>query len=387
MSKLMLFVYFCLFFKSMEFKIIYLVLAALTTLFIYLLLKRSHQNKFHLDYIIGHTFLLLVSASIYIGIENHFIETFLFDLINLLHIGSVVFLILHVASIVRGYREKVKWLFFAPLAIYAIIMLINYLGYYFLRYNTIKTDFLLLQIDNPIYFSDKLLSKFLGYSSLLLYLLRICFTEIDASLTIQKKLLYKVWIYSYLFLLFETILISCSYYFNIINPFFDPYVNLLIRFNANLSLLFFFFNPALLYYLPIIKMVRIVNQVENKNTFFLINNFFKNEQIYLEKRLTIGKVSSNIGVSKNKIQQSIHHNTNLNFNDFVNTYRIQDAIERIKKGDLRSMDLKSIATLAGFNSHQTFFRAFKKVKGCTPKAYRKQLDSITENTQFYKSVK
>jgi AraC-like DNA-binding protein len=381
MSKLMLFVYFCLFFKSMEFKIIYLVIAALTTLFIYLLLKRSHQNKFHLDYIIVHTFLLLLSASLYKGMQYYLIGTFFFDFINLFHIASVVFLLLHVISAIRGYRERMRWFLFMPLGVYVIIMVLNYLGYFFLTYSTTKTDFLLVQIDNPAYFSDKLLFKFLGYSSLLLYLLRICFTEIDTSLTIQKKLLYKVWIYSYLFLLFETILISCSYYFNIINPFFDPYVNLLIRFNAIISLLFFFFNPTLLHNLPMIKNIHIFNKVQKKNSFLLINKYFQSEQVYLKKRLTIGQVSLNIGLSKKKIQAAIKLNTNLNFNDFINTYRIQAAVKCIKNGDLIIMDLKSLAAKVGFNSHQTFFRAFKKVKGCTPKTYRKRLEDAVEKIE------
>ena len=65
----------------MEFNVINFVLIALIALFSYLVFKRNHQNKFHLDYIIVHTFLLLLSASLYKGMHYYLIGIFFFDVI------------------------------------------------------------------------------------------------------------------------------------------------------------------------------------------------------------------------------------------------------------------------------------------------------------------
>ena len=96
----------------MENPIINIVLILLLGLFVFLFVKRNNANKFHLDYIIIHTFLLLVSTIIYKGIYFNTVEIIFFDLINILHITSFVFLILHVKSAIKGSKSKINWFFF-----------------------------------------------------------------------------------------------------------------------------------------------------------------------------------------------------------------------------------------------------------------------------------
>ena len=242
-----------------------------------------------------------------------------------------------------------------------------------LHYKTEKLIFLLVQIEDPIYFSDKLLVKLVGNVALLVYLFKLCMDQINSSVTIKKTLLYKIWIYSYLFILFETLLLNCSYYFSFFNPVFDNSINLIVRINAVSSLLFFLANPVLLNYLPLIKKAHIFDPAILEDTFKMVKNLFQNEHLYLKKRLTIEDVVISVGSTKKKVQKAILVNTQLNFNDFVNAYRIDKAIDLIHKNYLIKMNLKSLAIASGFNSHQTFFRAFKKVKGCTPTEYRKQI--------------
>lgn len=320
-----------------------------------------------------HTFLLLLSTAIYKGIKFNTLDIAFFDLINILHIASLVFLILHVESAIKGIKSKINWLFLIPIALYFLIITLNYFGVYILHYKTEKVIFLLVQIVEPIYFSDKMLIKLVVNTTLLIYIFKLCNDHINSSVTIKKIRLYKIWIYSYLFLLFETLLFNCSYYFSILNPVFDNSIHLIVRINVISSLLFFLANPVLLNYLPLIKRVHIFDPEMIEDTFTMVKNLFQNERLYLKNRLTIEDVVISVGSTKKKVQKAILINTQLNFNDFVNTYRVDKSIELINNNYLVKMNLKSLAIASGFNSHQTFFRAFKKVKGCTPTEYKKQI--------------
>lgn len=353
--------------------IVYIVILLLLGVFVFLLINRNSANKFHLDYIIIHTFLLLLSTIIYKGINLNSIGIKFFDLINILHLASFIFLILHVESAIKGFKSKINWLFFIPVAFYLLIMVLNNFEVYVLNYTTKKFDFLLIQIIDPIYFSDKMLLKLIAISTLIAYLFRLCRKHINSSVTIKKNRLYKIWIYSYLFILLETLFLNCSYYFSILNPVFDNNIYAIARLNVILSLVFFIVNPALLKYLPYIKKVDIIEPAILKDTFIMVTNLFQNEYSYLKKRLTIDDIVSDIGSNKRKVQKAIFYNTQLNFNDFINSYRVEKSVELINKDYLIKMNLKSLAAASGFNSHQTFFRAFKKIKGCTPTEYRKRI--------------
>ncbi len=353
----------------MENQIIDAVIILLIALVFFLVIKRNHQNKFHLDYIIIHTVLLLSATSLFKGIQFYNIGSVFFDLINILHISSFVFLILHVCSAIQGYKKEISYLFFIPLILYTLIIILNYFEVYLLNYKTVKSNILLLKINNPVYFSDKVFVKSIVSISLFIYLLRICLKEIRISNRIKKIQLYEIWIYSYLFVLIETILITSCYYFNIINPVFDEGIQLIILINSILSLIFFIFNPVLFSYFPLLKKVDIIEQFLIEETYSKIENLMKNEKAYLKRRLTIYDIMAHTGCNKLKVQKAILTNTKLNFNDFVNSYRVNRVVELIEKGYLINKNLKSLSEDAGFNSPQTFYRAFKKIKGVTPTKY------------------
>ena len=364
----------------MENRIIDAAIGILIILICFLWIKRNYQNKFHLDYIIIHTALLLVASLTYKGIMSYDIGTSFFDLTHILHIGSFIYLTLHVESAIKGYKTKISPLFCIPIILYILIMILNYYGIYILKYNTVKLDVLLLKIDNPIFFSDKILIKAIGVIPLFLYLFRLCAKHIRLSNTIKKKRLYEIWIYSYLFILVETILITNCYYFNIINPVFDNTIQLIIRINAMASIIFFLCNPFILKYLPLIKGINIIEKKIHVDTFSMVHFFFNNEEAYLKKRITIEDVVDRIGTTKKKVQKAILANSQLNFNDFVNSYRINRSIELIDSNYLIKKNLKSLSVESGFNSHQTFYRAFKKNKGCTPTEYWKDFKISEEKT-------
>ena len=61
---------------------------------------------------------------------------------------------------------------------------------------------------------------------------------------------------------------------------------------------------------------------------------------------------------------------NKNFFDYINSYRVAEAKEKIAKEPAQT--LLQIAYAVGFNSKNSFNSAFKKHVGMTPSAYRKK---------------
>jgi AraC-like DNA-binding protein len=57
------------------------------------------------------------------------------------------------------------------------------------------------------------------------------------------------------------------------------------------------------------------------------------------------------------------------FNDYRNCWRVGHAQELIREGKARQMTLEAIGLLSGFSTRNTFYMAFKKVLGVSPKVY------------------
>ena len=63
----------------------------------------------------------------------------------------------------------------------------------------------------------------------------------------------------------------------------------------------------------------------------------------------------------------------MNFNDFINTYRVEEVKKAFDNGEHKKTTLLGIAYDCGFNSKATFNRAFKKNAGFSPKEYLEKL--------------
>ena len=94
---------------------------------------------------------------------------------------------------------------------------------------------------------------------------------------------------------------------------------------------------------------------------------------YLIADLTLSQLSSMMMLNSSLLSRVINVGYNLNFNDFINGYRIREVISRINNLQHKKITLLGIALDSGFNSKATFNRAFKKQTGKTPQEYIKSL--------------
>jgi AraC-like DNA-binding protein len=103
------------------------------------------------------------------------------------------------------------------------------------------------------------------------------------------------------------------------------------------------------------------------------NRTIKNEKIYLQEGLTIRKLAIQMNEQEYKVRRYINQHLGFrNFNDFLNSYRIQDACELLLDENKSDLTVLEIAYSLGYNSLGPFNKAFKKDTGMTPTTYRKQ---------------
>lgn len=94
---------------------------------------------------------------------------------------------------------------------------------------------------------------------------------------------------------------------------------------------------------------------------------------FLQPDLTIAKIGEMITTHPKILSNCINSMTGGNFNHYVNKYRVDYVISLMKKKENDQLTIESIGQMAGFNNNATFYKAFKREYGMTPKQYYKQI--------------
>lgn len=104
-----------------------------------------------------------------------------------------------------------------------------------------------------------------------------------------------------------------------------------------------------------------------------LQQYMSEEKPFLNPSLTIQDVSKGIKIPVRDLSLLINHKLDQHFYDFVNTYRIENAMNILKDDSKSKVTILEILYEVGFNSKSSFNSAFKKHTGNTPTSYRKQL--------------
>lgn len=98
------------------------------------------------------------------------------------------------------------------------------------------------------------------------------------------------------------------------------------------------------------------------------------DQLYQNPALTRSTVADHLDLSEGYLSELVRTMFDANFNDFVNEFRVQRAIELFENEKFALFSIEAIGYECGFNSKSVFYKAFKKVTKKTPGAYRKALN-------------
>ena len=100
-----------------------------------------------------------------------------------------------------------------------------------------------------------------------------------------------------------------------------------------------------------------------------IETIIQEDSLYINSELTLLDVAKKLDTNISIISKSINQGFKMNFNDFINNYRIEEVKKAFENGEHKKTTLLGIAFDCGFNSKATFNRAFKKNTGFSPKEY------------------
>ncbi len=119
----------------------------------------------------------------------------------------------------------------------------------------------------------------------------------------------------------------------------------------------------------------------NKYTalFFKIIKYMEEKEPFKKYDFTISKLAFALNSNHSYISKAIKLNGYLNFNTFLNSYRIKYVKNQLDLKKHGQYTLRYIYSEAGFTHQSTFNRVFKEVEGITPTQY---ILSLEEQPKF-----
>lgn len=101
-----------------------------------------------------------------------------------------------------------------------------------------------------------------------------------------------------------------------------------------------------------------------------LNDVVQSEKMYVDSLLSLRTIAEKIGIQESYISQTISSELEINFNEWINTMRIDEVCKSLQKDKNKLMTIEQHAFSSGFNSMSTFYTVFRKIKGVTPKQYQ-----------------
>lgn len=101
----------------------------------------------------------------------------------------------------------------------------------------------------------------------------------------------------------------------------------------------------------------------------IIEKGMKEEKWFLNPSLSLRECAENVNISSNKLSWLLNEQIGQNFNDYINSFRLESFKKNALNPANSHLTLLAIAYESGFNSKTVFNAFFKKIEGMTPKAW------------------
>ena len=113
-----------------------------------------------------------------------------------------------------------------------------------------------------------------------------------------------------------------------------------------------------------------------------IEQAIQHEKLFLNPNLSVERFATAIGLPAKELSQTINRHYDMNFIEFINQHRIQEAKEQLEDPNNDTKSITDIFYQAGFNSKSVYNTLFKKTFNCTPSQYRKAAKSNRQSASM-----
>jgi len=114
------------------------------------------------------------------------------------------------------------------------------------------------------------------------------------------------------------------------------------------------------------------NSLEVDENIQKLKQFMNDYEPFLDASISIFSLSERLKLSEKELSLLINRDLKTHFFDFINSYRINKAMEILEDISMKNLNISEIMYDVGFNSKSSFFTAFKKQTRTTPTQYRKR---------------
>jgi TolB-like protein/AraC-like DNA-binding protein len=101
----------------------------------------------------------------------------------------------------------------------------------------------------------------------------------------------------------------------------------------------------------------------------MLRKEMQQEKWFQNPSLSLRELAENVNISSNKLSWLLNEHLGQNFNEYINTLRLENFKEKALNPANSHLTLLALAYESGFNSKSVFNTFFKKAEGMTPKAW------------------
>ena len=94
------------------------------------------------------------------------------------------------------------------------------------------------------------------------------------------------------------------------------------------------------------------------------------QQKYKDKDYSAKRLAEDLGTNTRYISAVVNVRFHMNYSSFINKFRIEEAMTLLVDKRYQDLKMEDISDMVGFSNRQSFYAAFFKVTGITPREYR-----------------
>lgn len=124
-----------------------------------------------------------------------------------------------------------------------------------------------------------------------------------------------------------------------------------------------------------VNEIKITKKVRDERFFqpelaLSVDDAIRGGQIYMDPDITLDKLAESLKISPRDLSSLINRHFGINFYEFINRYRIEEAKRMLTSEEYKATTITDIYLKVGFNSKSVFYTFFKKLEGMTPSQCR-----------------